>query len=71
LVEDEDENLEEVQEKPDEGELLIIRRVLIYLKGVEEEQGENNHPKDERMITIVLLTSSQQPKTKHKRTLNI
>ena len=36
-----DENLEEVEEEADEGEMLVLRRVLNGQKGAKDDQREN------------------------------
>jgi len=58
--EEEEESLEEVEENADEGELLIVRGVLISFHGVENVHKEDSlHFKDEKAITPVPFTPFQ------------
>ena len=41
VVDDEEENQEEVEEEANEGEMLVLRRVLSGQMGAKDEQREN------------------------------
>ena len=57
LAKEEEESLKEVEEKADEGKLLILRRVLIAFKRVEEQHKEDslNLWDEKEIIPIPLL----------------
>ena len=75
LAEEEEESLDKVEQKVNKYELLIVRRVLIGLQGVEEVHKEDSLQfKDEKAITHVPFTpfsTSPEKATKESKTFEL